>query len=193
MSCWQLSLSLFWFASSFSFLIVENSLMLIFFQALLILSVFWRTGFSRSTAHSLVVPWRHFPADPYFRAAWLQHVQQLFKSLTKGAEYLLCLETVKNPQDIAMSSFILPRVSRRTSKRHKKTAANNNQLSAVCQTSFPIPDTDTVANWPSLFHLNQLMDVLALEKGSEMQHWWLEQLRSMLLLCLLRSNYSKPD
>ena len=82
--------------------------MLIFFQTLLILSVFWRTGFSRSTAHSLAVPWRHFPADPHFRAAWLQHVQQLFKSLTKGAEYLLCLETVKNPKTLpCLHSFCL--------------------------------------------------------------------------------------
>ena len=35
----------------------------------------------------------------------------------------------------------------------------------VCQTSFPIPDTNTIANLPSSFHLNRLVDVLALEES----------------------------
>ena len=120
----------------------------------------------------------------------------MFNSLRRVQNTSL-LRNSQKPQDIAMSSFILPRVSRRISKRRKNTAANNNQLSAVCQTSFPIPDTDTVANWPSLFHLNQLMDVLALEKGTFQAQKCntgdsVEQLRSMLLFCLPGSNYSKP-
>ncbi|XP_068675730.1 E3 ubiquitin-protein ligase TRIM71-like [Montipora foliosa] len=36
----------------------------------------------------------------------------------------------------------------------------------VCQTSFQIPETDTFENLPSSFHLNRLVDVLALEDGS---------------------------
>ena len=37
----------------------------------------------------------------------------------------------QKPQDIAMSSLILPRVSRQTGKLRKKTAANNNQMSSL--------------------------------------------------------------
>ena len=41
------------------------------------------------------------------------------------------LRDSKKPQGIAMSSLILPRVSRRTSKLRKKTATNNNQMSGL--------------------------------------------------------------
>ena len=64
-----------------------------------------------------------------------------------------------------MSSLTLPRVSRRTSKLRKKTAANNNQM-------FGLPDflSDSrhryLRHLPSSFHLNRLVDVLALEDGT---------------------------
>ena len=59
----------------------------------------------------------------------------------------------QNPQDIAMSSPILPKVSRRTGKLRKETSK---ELQAtikcpVCHTSFPIHETDTYANLPSSF------------------------------------------
>ena len=171
---------------------------MIFFQTLLILSVFWRTGFSRSTAHSLAVTWRHFPADPHFRAAWLQHVQQLFKSLTKGTEYLLCLETVKNPKTLpCLHSFCLECLDELANVARKQLQTTINCL-PFARLPFQLRDTDTVANWPSLFHLNQLMDVLALEKDTFQAQKCntgdsVEQLRSMLLFCLPGSNYSKPD
>ena len=59
-------------------------------------------------------------------------------------------------QDITMSSLILPGVSRQTCKLRKETAKSDNQ----------IPETDTFENLPSSFHLNRLVDVLALEDGS---------------------------
>ena len=37
----------------------------------------------------------------------------------------------QKPQDITMSSLILPRVSRQTGKLRKKTAANINQMSGL--------------------------------------------------------------
>ena len=37
----------------------------------------------------------------------------------------------KKPKDIAISSLILPRVSRQTGKLRKKTAANINQMSGL--------------------------------------------------------------
>ena len=51
----------------------------------------------------------------------------------------------EKPQDIAMSSLILPRVSRQTGKLRKKTAANINQMS--CLSGF-------ISN-PRLRHLRQ--------------------------------------
>ena len=41
------------------------------------------------------------------------------------------LRDSQKPQDIAMSSLILPRVSRQTGKLRKKTAANINQMSGL--------------------------------------------------------------
>ena len=41
------------------------------------------------------------------------------------------LRDSQKPQDIAMSSLILPRVSRQTGKLRKKTATNNNQMSGL--------------------------------------------------------------
>ena len=92
-------------------------------------------------------------------------VGQLFKILKKEAECPLCLETVKNPKTLpCLHSFCLERLDELASfaRRQLQTTIK----CPVCQTSFPIPDTDTFANLPSSFHLNRLVDVLALEDGT---------------------------
>ena len=91
-------------------------------------------------------------------------VQQLFKRLTKEAECPLCLDTVKNPKTLpCLHSFCLECLDKLANfaRRQLQTTIK----CPVCQTSFPIPDTDTFANLPSSFHLNRLVDVLALEKS----------------------------
>ena len=103
----------------------------------------------------------HFSVLPGF----IMDVQQLFKSLKKEAECPLCLETVKNPKTLpCLHSFCLECLDKLANfaRRQLQTTIK----CPVGQTSFPIPDTDTFANLPSSFHLNRLVDVLALEDGS---------------------------
>ena len=91
-------------------------------------------------------------------------VQQLFKRLKKEAECPLCLDTVKNPKTLpCLHSFCLECLDKLANfaRRQLQTTIK----CPVCQTSFPIPDTDTFANLPSSFHLNRLVDVLALEES----------------------------
>ncbi|XP_068675931.1 E3 ubiquitin-protein ligase TRIM71-like [Montipora foliosa] len=92
-------------------------------------------------------------------------VQQLFKNLKKEAECPLCIETVKNPKTLpCLHSFCLECLD-----RHANFARRQLKVTIkcpVCQTSFQIPETDTFENLPSSFHLNRLVDVLALEDGS---------------------------
>ena len=92
-------------------------------------------------------------------------VQQLFKILKKEAECPLCIETVKNPKTLpCLHSFCLECLDRHANfaRRQLKPTIK----CPVCQTSFQIPETDTFENLPSSFHLNRLVDVLALEDGS---------------------------
>ena len=92
-------------------------------------------------------------------------VKQLFKSLKKEAECPLCLQTVKNLKTLqCLHSFCLECLDELASfaRRQLQTTIK----CPVCQTSFPIPDTDTFVNLPSSFHLNRLVDVLALEDGT---------------------------
>ena len=87
-------------------------------------------------------------------------VQQLFKILKKEAECPLCLETVKNPKTLpCLHSFCLECLDELANyaRRQLQTSIK----CPVCQASFP--DSDTFANLPSSFHLNRLVDVLALE------------------------------
>ena len=89
-------------------------------------------------------------------------VQQLFKSLKKEAECPLCLDTLKSPKTLpCLHSFCLECLDELANfaRRQLQTTIK----CPVCQTSFPIPDTDTFADLPSSFHLNRLVDVLALE------------------------------
>ena len=92
-------------------------------------------------------------------------VQQLFKNLKKEAECPLCLETVKNPKTLpCLHSFCLVCLDKLTgfARRQLQTTIK----CPVCQTSFQIPEGDTFNNLPTSFHLNRLVDVLALRDGS---------------------------
>ena len=92
-------------------------------------------------------------------------VQQLFKNLKKEAECSLCIETVKNPKTLpCLHSFCLECLNRHANFARRQLKATIK--CPVCQTSFQIPETDTFENLPSSFHLNRLVDVLALEDGS---------------------------
>ena len=95
----------------------------------------------------------------------IMDVQQFFRSLKKEAECPMCLEIVKNPKTLpCLHSFCLECLDKLANfaRRQLQTTIK----CPVCQTSFPIPETDTFANLPSSFHLNRLVDSLALENGS---------------------------
>ena len=91
-------------------------------------------------------------------------VQQLFKSLRKEAECPLCLETVKDPKTLpCLHSFCLVCLD-----KHANYARRQLQTTIkcpVCQASFQIPEEDTFGGLPASFHLNRLVDLLALTDG----------------------------
>ena len=92
-------------------------------------------------------------------------VQQLFKNLKKEAECPLCIETVKNPKILpCLHSFCLECLDKLAgfARRQLQTTIK----CPVCQTSFQIPEGDTFNNLPTSFHLNRLVDVLALKDVS---------------------------
>ncbi|XP_022780059.1 E3 ubiquitin-protein ligase TRIM71-like [Stylophora pistillata] len=92
-------------------------------------------------------------------------VQQLFKDLRKEAECPLCLETVKDPRTLpCLHSFCLPCLDKHANyaRRQLQTAIK----CPVCQASFQIPEEDTFGSLPASFHLNRLVDLLALRDGS---------------------------
>ena len=91
-------------------------------------------------------------------------VQQLFKSLRKEAECPLCLETVKDPKTLpCLHSFCLVCLDKHAhyARRQLQTAIK----CPVCQASFQIPQEDTFGGLPASFHLNRLVDLLALADG----------------------------
>ena len=93
-------------------------------------------------------------------------VQQLFTSLKKEVECPLCLETVKDPKTLpCLHSFCLRCIDKHAgyAKRKLETTIK----CPVCQACFQIPDGDTFGNLPTSFHLNRLVDLLALTDGSE--------------------------
>ena len=92
-------------------------------------------------------------------------VQKLFKILKKEAECPLCLETVKNPKTLpCLHSFCLECLDELAN--FARGQLQTTIKCPVCKTSFPIPDTGTFVNLPSSFHLNRLVDVLALEDST---------------------------
>ena len=109
---------------------------------------------------------RDFSDVTYFSLlGFIMEVQQIFKNLKKEAECPLCVETVKNPKTLpCLHSFCLECLDKHANfaRRQLKTTIK----CPVCQASFQIPETDTFDNLPSSFHLNRLVDVLALEDGS---------------------------
>ena len=88
-------------------------------------------------------------------------VGQLFKNLKKEAECPLCLDTLKKPKTLpCLHSFCLECLDKHANfaRRQLETTIK----CPVCLTSFQIPEGDTFAGLPASFHLNRLVDVLAL-------------------------------
>ena len=92
-------------------------------------------------------------------------VQELFKNLRKEAECPLCLETVKDPKTLpCLHSFCLPCLDKHAgyARRQLQTTIK----CPVCLACFQIPEGDTFGGLPTSFHLNRLVDLLALRDGS---------------------------
>ena len=96
-------------------------------------------------------------------------VQQLFRNLQKEAECPLCLETVNNPKTLpCLHSFCLECLDKHAGFARRQLQATIK--CPVCQTSFQIPEGDSFKNLPTSYHLNQLVDVLALkDSGAQAQ------------------------
>ena len=96
-------------------------------------------------------------------------VRQLLKNLKKEAECPLCLDTLKKPKTLpCLHSFCLECLDKHANfaRRQLETTIK----CPVCLTSFQIPEVDTFAGLPASFHLNRLVDVLALGgEGAEAQ------------------------
>ena len=93
-------------------------------------------------------------------------VQQLFTSLKKEAECPLCLETIKDPKTLpCLHSFCLWCIDKHAGYAKRKLEATIK--CPVCQACFQIPEGDTFSGLPTSFHLNRLVDVLALRDDSE--------------------------
>ena len=91
-------------------------------------------------------------------------VQQLFRNLQKEAECPLCLETVNNPKTLpCLHSFCLECLDKHANFARRQLQATIK--CPVCQTSFQIPEGDSFKNLPTSYHLNRLVDVLALNVG----------------------------
>ena len=118
-------------------------------------SIFGKISTPQSTYAQFTAPTINF----------IMEVQQLFKNLKKEAECPLCIETVKNPKTLpCLHSFCLECLDKLAgfARRQLQTIIK----CPVCQTSFQIPEGDTFYNLPTSFHLNRLVDVLALKDGS---------------------------
>ena len=92
-------------------------------------------------------------------------VHQLFSSLKKEAECPLCLDTVKEPKTLpCLHSFCLECLDKHAgyARRRRETMIK----CPVCLTDFNIPKSDTFSDLPTSFHLNRLVDILALRDDS---------------------------
>ena len=96
-------------------------------------------------------------------------VQQLFRNLQKEAECPLCLETVNNPKTLpCLHSFCLECLDKHAGFARRQLQATIK--CPVCQASFQIPKGDSFKNLPTSYHLNRLVDVLALkDSGTQAQ------------------------
>ena len=91
-------------------------------------------------------------------------VQQLFRNLKKEAECPLCLETVNDPKTLpCLHSFCLLCLDKHAgyARRQLQTTIK----CPVCLACFQIPEGDTFGGLPTSFHLNRLVDLLALRDG----------------------------
>jgi len=96
-------------------------------------------------------------------------VEQLFRNLRKEAECPLCLETVKNPKTLpCLHSFCLLCLDKHA--LHARRQLETTIKCPICLTCFQIPEGDTFGDLPTSFHLNRLVDLLALRDGSEEAH-----------------------
>ena len=92
-------------------------------------------------------------------------VQQLFTILKKEAECPLCLDTVNKPKTLpCLHSFCLECLDKHAGFARRQLQATIK--CPVCQTSFKIPEGDSFKNLPTSYHLNRLVDVLALKDGA---------------------------
>ena len=92
-------------------------------------------------------------------------VHQLFSNLKKEAECPLCLDTVKEPKTLScLHSFCLECLDKHAgyARRRRETMIK----CPVCLTDFNIPKSDTFSDLPTSFHLNRLVDILALRDDS---------------------------
>ena len=96
-------------------------------------------------------------------------MRQLFRDLQKEAECPLCLETVNNPKTLpCLHSFCLECLDKHAGFARRQLQATIK--CPVCQTSFQIPEGDSFKNLPTSYHLNRLVDVLALkDSGAQAQ------------------------
>ena len=96
-------------------------------------------------------------------------VQQLFTVLKKEAECPLCLETVNDPKTLpCIHSFCLECLDKHANFARRQLQATIK--CPVCQTSFQIPEGDSLKNLPASYHLNRVVDVLALkDDGTQAQ------------------------
>ena len=96
-------------------------------------------------------------------------VQQLFKNLKKEAECPLCSETVKEPKTLpCLHSFCLNCLDKHAG--HARRRRKEKLKCPVCPTEFNVPKGDTFSDFPTSFHLNRLVDVLAInDSDAEMQ------------------------
>lgn len=91
-------------------------------------------------------------------------VQQLFANLRKEAECPLCLEIVTSPKTLqCLHSFCLVCLDKLAD--YARRQLQSTIKCPVCQTAFQIPEGDTLIHLPSPFHLNRLVDLLALKDG----------------------------
>ena len=91
-------------------------------------------------------------------------VQQLFKNLRKEAECPLCLETVYDPKTLpCLHSFCLHCLDKLATFARRQL--QETIKCPVCLTLFKIPEEDTFRGFPTSFHLNRLVDILALKDG----------------------------
>ena len=76
----------------------------------------------------------------------------------------LCLDTVNNPKTLpCIHSFCLECLDKHANFARRRLQATIK--CPVCQTSFQIPEGDSLKNLPVSYHLNRLVDVLALKDG----------------------------